>query len=112
MPKSNYDKVTRCRPMLKNRPQGKCFPVTSAKLLRSLLSQNTSRRLFVIISVSIVLKRSWQTKLCYDTEIKAYQFEPKVGALRKFNPGEKTGLTHHFEEARNIVKSNFQAMYT
>ena len=60
-----FDKITRCRSatLLKTWFQHKCFIVNFAKLVRTNFSQNTSGRLVLVISVSIVVKGDWQAKL-------------------------------------------------
>ena len=40
----------------------------------------------------------------YETEIKAYQFEPEVQVIKKGSSGERTGLTRVFEEG--VLKKN------
>ena len=50
-----------------------------AKFLRASFLQNTTGRLLLLIAVSVVVKGKLANEsVHYDTEIKAYQFEPEM----------------------------------
>ena len=83
---SFFDKVKLCRSAasLKTRLQRRCFLVNFAKFVRTPFLQNTTRRLLLIIAVSIVLVMKGELAsetVNYDTKT-MYQFEPKCNLLR------------------------------
>ena len=64
-----------------------------AKFIRKLFLQNTTRRLLLIIAVSIVLVMKGELAnetVNYDTKT-IYQFEPELSLSKKDTPDERTG---------------------
>ena len=56
-----------------------CFLVNFEKFVRTHFFYGTTRRLLLITAVSIVVKGELVKKTVnYNTEIKAYEFEPEV----------------------------------
>ena len=81
VPESLFDKVRCCRfvTLLKMKLYRRCFFMNFAKFLRASFLQNTTGRLLLIIAVSVVVKGKLANEsVHYDTEIKAYQFEPEM----------------------------------
>ena len=83
---SFFHRVKLCRSAasLKTRPQRRIFLVNFAKFVRTPFLQNTTRRLLLIIAVSIVLVMKGELAsetVNYDTKT-MYQFEPKCNLLR------------------------------
>ena len=87
-----FEKVKLCR-SLQTRLQPRCFVVNFAKFIRKPFLQNTTRRLLLIIAVSIVLVMKGELAnetVNYDTKT-IYQFEPELSLSKKDTPDERTG---------------------
>ena len=68
--------------------------------------QNTTRRLFLIIAVSVLVREELANKTVnYDTRIKAYRFEPKIKIIKKASQGKRSGLTCVFE--KRVMNKNW-----
>ena len=82
-----FDKLRLCRSAasLKTRLQRRRFLVTFAKFVRTPFLQNTTRRLLLIIAVSIILVMQGNETVNYDTKT-MYQFELGVWVLQPSYP--------------------------
>ena len=91
-----FDKVKLCRSpaLLKTRLYPRCFFVNFAKFEGTHFLQNTTRRLLLIIAVSVVLvmKGELRSETVNDDTKIMYQFEPQVQLIKKDTPGGTTGF--------------------
>ena len=75
------------------------FSCEFCEIVKTRFLQKNTGRLLLIIVVSIVVQGELANKtINYYTEIKSQQFEPEVRVIKRASPGEKTSLTHVFEE--------------
>ena len=70
-----------------------------AKFRRTSFVLKTTRRLFLIIALSIVVRGEFANEtVSYDIEFKTYQFDSEQQVVKKGSLDERTSLTHVFEE--------------
>ena len=71
-----------------------CFLMNFAQFVTIPILQNTTRRLLLMIAVSVVVRGELANETVnYNTETGAYQFKQEVPVMKKCSPGQKTGLT-------------------